>query len=98
VRYVDWLISGLLGMNMMFSGLFGVGYVIVRYRKTGVLKRYKATPVRAMEFLLAQVLSRLALMIVFTSFVYLGTNLLLHFRWWDPTWISLPSCWWVRSV
>ena len=40
---------------MMFSCLFGVGYVIVRYRKSGVLKRLKATPLRAIEFLAAQV-------------------------------------------
>jgi hypothetical protein len=32
VRYVDWLLPGILGMNMMFSCLFGVGYVVVGYR------------------------------------------------------------------
>mgnify|MGYP003335295856 CR=1 FL=1 len=51
--YVDWLIAGLLAMNMMFSALFGVGYNIVRYRKTGVLKRLKAAPLRAAELLAA---------------------------------------------
>lgn len=44
IRYVDWVLPGILGMNMMFSCLFGVGYVIVRYRKNSVLKRLKATP------------------------------------------------------
>ena len=39
VRYVDWLLPGILGMNLMFSCLWGVGYVIVRYRKSGHLKR-----------------------------------------------------------
>ncbi len=38
VRYVDWVLPGILGMNMMFSCLFGVGYVVVRYRKNGFLK------------------------------------------------------------
>ena len=38
IRYVDWVLPGVLGMNMMFSCLFGVGYVIVRYRKNSVLK------------------------------------------------------------
>jgi len=33
VSYADWLLPGILGMNMMFSCLFGVGYVVVRYRK-----------------------------------------------------------------
>jgi len=47
VRYVDWLLPGILGMNMMFSCLFGVGYVVVRYRKSGFLRRLSATPVTA---------------------------------------------------
>ncbi|PLX61174.1 ABC transporter permease [Sedimenticola selenatireducens] len=80
IRYVDWLIPGVLGMNIMFSSLFGVGYVIVRYRKNGVLKRLKATPLTALEFLSAQVMSRLWLIVTVTSLVYAGTNLLVGFR------------------
>ena len=53
VRYVDWVLPGILGMNMMFSCLFGVGYVVVRYRKNGFLKRLRATPLRAVEFVIA---------------------------------------------
>lgn len=79
VRYVDWVIPGLLGMNMMFSCLFGVGYVIVRYRKNGVLKRLKATPLRAFEFLAAQVASRLWLIMGITIAVFVGTNYFLEF-------------------
>ena len=60
VRYVDYLFPGILGMNLMFSCLFGVGYVVLRYRKNGFLKRLHATPLTAFEFLTAQVLSRLA--------------------------------------
>jgi ABC-2 type transport system permease protein len=59
IRYVDWVMPGVLAMNMMFSCLFGVGYVIVRYRKNGMLKRLKATPLTPLEFLAAQVTSRL---------------------------------------
>ncbi|MGH8502057.1 MAG: ABC transporter permease [Gammaproteobacteria bacterium] len=79
VRYVDWLIPGVLGMNMMFSSLFGVGYVIVRYRKNGVLKRLKATPLSAFEFLAAQVVSRLWLIIAITVLVFIGTDLVVGF-------------------
>lgn len=79
IRYVDWLIPGVLGMNMMFSALFGVGYVIVRYRKNGVLKRLKATPLSALEFLLSQILSRLWIIVAVTSTVYIGTNLFVDF-------------------
>lgn len=80
IRYADWLVPGILGMNMMFSCLFGVGYVIVRYRKSGYLKRLNATPMVALEFILAQLVSRLALILVITMFVFAGCNLLLHFR------------------
>ena len=79
VRYVDWLIPGVLGMNMMFSSLFGVGYVIVRYRKNGVLKRLKATPLTAFEFLAAQVASRLWLILAITVLVFIGTDLIVGF-------------------
>jgi len=79
VRYVDWVIPGVLGMNMMFTCLFGVGYVIVRYRKSGVLKRLKATPLAAVEFLAAQVVSRLWLVMAITLTVFIGTHLLLDF-------------------
>lgn len=79
VRYVDWLIPGVLGMNMMFSALFGVGYVIVRYRKNGVLKRLSATPLSALEFLSAQIVSRLWLIMAITTVVYIGCDVLIGF-------------------
>jgi ABC-type multidrug transport system permease subunit len=79
IRYVDWLVPGLLAMNMMFSALYGVGYVIVRYRKNGVLKRLKATPLTAFEFLAAQVTSRLWLTLTATVLVYIGTDLFIGF-------------------
>ncbi len=80
IRYVDWLVSGLLSMNMMFSALFGVGYTLVRYRKNGVLKRLKATPLRAFEFLAAQVVSRLLLIMGIFVVVYHGSDFFLHFQ------------------
>ena len=80
VRYVDWVLPGILGMNVMFSSLFGVGYVVVRYRKNGFLKRLRATPLRAIEFVIAQVASRLVLIVMITSFVYAGTKFFLDTR------------------
>ncbi len=79
VRYVDWVMPGVLAMNMMFACLFGVGYVIVRYRKNGVLKRLKATPLTAFEFLSAQVVSRLWLIMAITVAVFIGTDFFLDF-------------------
>ena len=67
VRYADWILPGILGMNMMFSCLFGVGYVIVRYRKNGFLKRLRATPLTSLEFITAQVASRMVLIMLITT-------------------------------
>lgn len=77
VRYVDWVIPGVLGMNLMFGALFGVGYVIVRYRHNGVLKRLQATPASALEFLSAQLASRLMIVVVVNSLIFIGCVLLL---------------------
>jgi ABC-2 type transport system permease protein len=80
IRYVDWVLPGILGMNIMFSCLFGVGYVVVRYRKNGFLKRLRATPLRSIEFVIAQVASRLLLILCITTFVYMGTRYFLDTR------------------
>lgn len=80
VRYVDWLLPGILGMNMMFGCLFGIGYVIVRYRKNGFLKRLGATPLSAFEFIVAQALSRLMLTLAVVGFVFLAVMLVLGVR------------------
>jgi ABC-type multidrug transport system permease subunit len=62
-RYIDFLIPGLLGMNLMNSGMWGVGFALVDYRQRKLLKRYVATPMRRSDFLLALTSSRLVLMI-----------------------------------
>jgi ABC-2 type transport system permease protein len=80
LRYVDYLFPGILGMNMMFSCLFGVGYVVLRYRKSGFLKRLHATPLTAFEFLTAQVLSRLGLILFVTVVLYIGIGAIIHFH------------------
>ncbi len=80
VRYIDWLFPGVLGMNMMFTCIMGAGYVVVRYRKNGFLKRLSATPVTAFEFLTAQVLSRLGLTLAITLILYLGVGTVIGFH------------------
>jgi ABC-2 type transport system permease protein len=79
VRYIDWAMPGVLGMNIMFGALFGVGYVIVRYRKMGVLKRLQATPITAFQFLSAQLVSRLLIITVVSAMIFVGCNLFLDF-------------------
>lgn len=80
IRYIDWLFPGILGMNIMFSSLFGVGYVIVRYRRTGVLKRMKATPVTAFEYLTAQMASRVVVLLSTSALVWFGCNFIFRFE------------------
>ena len=89
IRYVDWFLPGILGMNMMFSCLFGVGFVIVRYRKNGFLKRLKATPLGAFQFLFAQLISRLLLIMIITTVVYSGCNLFIGFNMQGSYWVLL---------
>jgi ABC-2 type transport system permease protein len=63
-RYIDFLIPGLLGMNLMNSGMWGVGFALVDMRQRKLLKRFVATPMRRTDFLLALTSSRLILMVI----------------------------------
>jgi len=80
VRYIDWVIPGVIAMNIMWGALFGIGYVIVRYRKMGVLKRLHATPVTSVEFLTAQIFSRLWLLLLVNILIFIGMDYFVNFR------------------
>src|SRR5213593_2356709 len=73
-RYIDFLIPGLLGMNIMSGGMWGVGFVLVDMRSRKLLKRLIATPMRRGHFLGAMMASRMLL--VFAEMI-----LLLFFGW-----------------
>jgi ABC-type multidrug transport system permease subunit len=62
-RYIDFLIPGLLGMNLMGGGMWGIGFVIVDMRIKKLLKRMIATPMRKVDFMLAMIASRLTFMV-----------------------------------
>jgi ABC-2 type transport system permease protein len=63
-RYVDFVVPGLLGMNLMGSGIWGLGFSIVDARRKKLLKRMIATPMSRTQFLASFVLSRLTLLIL----------------------------------
>jgi ABC-2 type transport system permease protein len=63
-RYIDFLVPGLLGMNVMSSGMWGVGWVIVEDRQKKLLKRIAATPVRRGQYLLAFLVMRMLFLVV----------------------------------
>ncbi|MGH7502251.1 MAG: ABC transporter permease [Longimicrobiales bacterium] len=63
-RYIDFLVPGLLGMNLMGTGIWGVGFAIVDHRRKKLLKRLIATPMSRAEYLLAFMLSRFGWLIL----------------------------------
>jgi len=76
-RYVDFLVPGLIGMNLMGSGLWGLGFTVVIARSRKILKRFAATPMRRSHYLFSFMLSRLvflvlevAAVVVFAWFVF----------------------------
>ena len=63
-RYIDFLIPGLIGMNVMNAAMWGIGFALVDMRQRKLLKRFVATPMRRSDFLLALASSRLLLMTI----------------------------------
>jgi ABC-type polysaccharide/polyol phosphate export permease len=63
-RYIDFLIPGILGLNLMGTGIWGVGFSIVNARLKKTLKLMVATPMRKSDFLLAQMLSRFVFLVL----------------------------------
>jgi ABC transporter DrrB family efflux protein len=73
-RYIDWVIPGLIGLNLLSTGMWGVGFNIVQMRQKKQLKRLVATPMRRRDFLLSQILARLV-------FILLEVPPLVLFAW-----------------
>jgi ABC-2 type transport system permease protein len=79
-RYIDFLIPGLLGMNLMNSGMWGIGFALVEMRQRKLLKRFVATPMRRTDFLLALTSSRLVLMVIEVGLLLSFGVLVFHMR------------------
>ena len=63
-RYIDFLVPGLLGMNMMASSMWGIGFTVVDQRRKQLLKRFIATPMSRVEYLASFLTSRLTLLVL----------------------------------
>jgi ABC-type multidrug transport system permease subunit len=70
-RYIDFVVPGLLGMNLMGSAIWGLGFAIVEARQKKLLKRMVASPMPRWQYLAAFLLSRL-LMLVIEVVAFLG--------------------------
>jgi ABC-2 type transport system permease protein len=70
-RYIDFVVPGLLGMNLMGSAIWGLGFSIVEARQKKLLKRYVASPMPRWQYLMSFLLSRLLLLVIEVLF-FLG--------------------------
>ena len=86
-RYIDFLIPGIVGMNIMSGGMWGVGFNLVDMRIKRLLKRLVAAPMRRPDFLAANLAMRLVFMVIEVSFV-LGFG---HLAFGVPLRGSLPA-------
>src|SRR5688572_812066 len=68
-RYIDFLVPGLLGMNIMGTGMWSIGFSVVNARLKKLLKRFIATPMRKSHYLAAQFFSRLAFLVAEVTIV-----------------------------
>lgn len=86
-RYIDFVVPGLLGMNLMGSSIWGLGLAIVDFRQKKLLKRLVASPMRRWEYLASFVLSRLVILpfevIIFLGFSMLVFGVPLRGAWWQ---------------
>ena len=73
-RYIDYLIPGLIGMNLMGTSMWGVGYTLVLARKRRLLRRYAVTPMNRAHFLLSYFFSR-------AFFLFIEIAVLVLFGW-----------------
>jgi len=78
-RYVDFLVPGLIGMNLMGSGLWGLGFTVVIARSRKLLKRFAATPMRRSHYLLSFMLSRLVFLVLEVAAVIVFASLAFGF-------------------
>jgi ABC-2 type transport system permease protein len=92
-RYIDFLIPGLIGLNLMGSGMWGLGFAIVQARTQRLLKRLAATPMRRWHFLLSFMLSRLIFLVLEVAailiFAYYVFDVRVHGSWLNLTLIAL---------
>ncbi len=92
-RYIDFLIPGLVGLNLMGSGLWGIGFTVVQLRTQKLLKLFAATPMRRPHFLLSFILSRLLMLVgevgALIGFGWLLFDVRVHGSWLDLAALSL---------
>ena len=64
LNYIDFLLPGLVAMSVMQMSVFSVAFVFVQYKEKGVLKRLLATPMNPMQFVVANIITRLSISLI----------------------------------
>jgi ABC-2 type transport system permease protein len=96
-RYIDFVIPGLLGMNIMGGGIWGLGYSIVDQRRKHLLKRLVATPMSRAQYLISYLLSRIVLLVVEVG-VLIGSSMLLFGVPMRGSWLAIAAIIGVSSL
>ena len=91
-RYIDFVIPGLLGMNLLGSGVWGIGFALVDMRRKRLLKRFIATPMSRSLFLLSFILSRLGLLVLEVAFLIGFGVIVFHVPLSGPIWALAVVC------
>lgn len=91
-RYIDFLLPGLLGMNLLGSGVWGLGFAMVDARRRKLLKRLVASPMSKAEYLLSFVLSRLLMLFIEVGFLVGFGYLVFGVPVRGPVWQLLALC------
>ena len=86
-RYIDWLVPGLLGMNVMMTGLWGIAFSVGMSRTKKLLKRLSATPMRRSDFLAAQIIGRLVFLPLEAGILLVFANLVFD--------VPVRGSWWL---
>ena len=91
-RYIDFVVPGLLGMNLMGSAMWGLGFSIVEGRQKKLLKRMVASPMPKWQYLTSFLLSRLAMLVVEVAFFLGFTRVAFGVPFRGPLWQLLLIC------
>ena len=90
-RYIDFLLPGILGLNLMGTGIWGIGFSIVNTRLKKTLKLMVATPMRKSDYLLAQMLSRFFFLIGEVALILAFGVAAFHVPIRGPLWVLALS-------
>ncbi len=80
LRYLDFLLPGILSMSIMQMGIFGVAFNFVSLKKRGILRRLSVTPIRPADFIIGQVATRVVVLMLQIVLMVAVGMLFLHFQ------------------